>query len=167
MRMPVTLHRPSWTQEFQAFITRGNVVDLAVGIIIGAAFTGIVSSLVKDVFNPLIGLLLGGIDFSNLFLTLKGASAPTLEAARAAGAVTVNYGLFINAVIQFLIVAFVVFWIVRTLSRLTRRQEAEPVATVVTPDQKLLEEIRDLLAARTLDAPARIMPVADAGPVAI
>ena len=102
------LRRPGWIGDFQAFIIRGNVVDLAVGIIIGAAFTGIVQSLVKDVFNPVIGLLTGGVDFSDRFLTIKGPVAPTIAAAKAAGAVTVNYGLFINAVIQFVIVAFVV-----------------------------------------------------------
>ena len=125
MLTPRVVHRPAWIEEFQAFIMRGNVVDLAVGIIIGTAFTGIVSSLVKDVFNPVFGLLLGGIDFSNMFVTLKGASQPTLEAARTAGAVTINYGVFLNAVIQFLIVAFVVFWLVRMLNRMWRPRPAE------------------------------------------
>ena len=143
-----TVHRPAWIQEFQAFIMRGNVVDLAVGIIIGAAFTGIVSSLVKDLFNPVIGLALGGIDFSNMFVTLKGAPQPTLEAARAAGAVTVNYGVFLNAVIQFLIVALVVFWLVRMLNRLWRPKPADNVDVQPTRDQVLLEEIRDLLSHR-------------------
>ena len=143
-----TVRRPAWLEEFQAFIMRGNVVDLAVGIIIGAAFTGIVSSLVKDLFNPVIGLLLGGIDFSNMFVTLKGTSQPTLEAAKAAGAVTVNYGLFLNAVVQFLIVALVVFWLVRMLNRMWRPKPAANVDVQPTRDQLLLEEIRDLLARR-------------------
>ncbi|MBU6498362.1 MAG: large conductance mechanosensitive channel protein MscL [Rhodospirillales bacterium] len=145
--MPIPLKRPSWVQDFQAFIMRGNVVDLAVGIIIGAAFTGIVASLVKDLFNPLIGLLLGGIDFSNIFITLKGPHVATLEAAKAAGAVTLNVGVFINAVIQFLIVAFAVFWLVKGLSVLQRKQAEEPAAPPPPPrSETLLEEIRDLLA---------------------
>lgn len=139
--------RPAWVQEFQKFIMRGNVVDLAVGIIIGAAFTAIVGSLVKDLFNPVIGLLLGGIDFSNIFITLKGQSMPTLEAAKAAGAVTLNVGLFLNAVIQFLIVAFAVFWLVKGLSALQRKEEAAPAPPPgPTPTEVLLAEIRDLLA---------------------
>ena len=142
------LRKPGWIADFQAFIMRGNVVDLAVGIIIGAAFTGIVQSLVKDVFNPVIGLLIGGVDFSDRFLTIKGPVAPTIAAAKAAGAVTVNYGLFINAVIQFLIVAFVVFWLVRTLQRFMRKQEEAP--TVPPASEALLAEIRDLLKARPI-----------------
>ena len=114
----LNVHRPAWVQDFQAFIMRGNVVDLAVGIIIGVAFTGVVNSLVKDVFTPIIGLILGGVDFSNIFLTLRGPSQPTLAAAQAAGAVTINVGVFLNAVIQFVIVAFVVFWMMRMLNRL-------------------------------------------------
>ena len=106
------------------------------------------SSRVKDLFNPVIGLLLGGIDFSNMFVTLKGTSQPTLEAARAAGAVTVNYGLFVNAVIQFLIVALVVFWLVRMLNRMWRPRPAADVDVQPTRDQVLLQEIRDLLARR-------------------
>lgn len=145
----LVVHRPLWVSEFQAFILRGNVVDLAVGIIIGAAFTGIVNSIVKDIFTPLLGLLVGGIDFANIFVTLKGSSQPTLEAARQAGAVTLNVGLFLNAVIQFLIVAFAVFWLVRALSVLYRRK---PVVLVEPPpparDELLLEEIRDLLKRR-------------------
>ena len=146
----LAMRSPTWVQEFQAFIMRGNVVDLAVGIIIGAAFTSIVNSLVKDMFNPVIGLLLGGIDFSNIFVTLKGNSLPTLAAAQAAGAVTLNVGLFINAVIQFLIVAFAVFWIVRLLNRLYRRPEVVAAAEPPPPSREevLLAEIRDLLARR-------------------
>jgi large conductance mechanosensitive channel len=136
--------KPGWLGDFQAFIMRGNVVDLAVGIIIGAAFTTIVQSLVKDVFNPVIGLLTGGVDFSDLFVTIKGPHAANLAAAKAAGAVTINYGLFLNAVFQFLIVAFVVFWMVRAMSRFTSRAEEAPTAPTKT--EILLAEIRDLLA---------------------
>jgi large conductance mechanosensitive channel len=143
------IKRPAWLEEFQAFIMRGNVVDLAVGIIIGAAFTAIVGSLVKDLFNPVIGLLLGGIDFSNIFITLKGPSTPTLEAAKAAGAVTLNVGLFLNAVIQFLIVAFAVFWMVKVLSTLQRKHEADPPPPAPpSKTEVLLTEIRDLLATK-------------------
>ena len=133
-RLPITSlpKTPGWVGDFQAFIMRGNVVDLAVGIIIGAAFTGIVQSLVKDVFNPLIGLLTGGVDFSDLFVTIKGQHATTLAAAKAAGAVTINYGLFVNAVIQFVIVAFVVFWLVRAMSRFVRKAEEGPAAPLPT-----------------------------------
>ncbi len=148
MAVNLPIRRPGWVEEFQAFIMRGNVVDLAVGIIIGAAFTGIVNSLVKDLFNPVIGLLLGGIDFSNIFITIKGEAKPTLEAAKAAGAVTLNIGLFLNAVIQFLIVGFSVFWMVKVLSKLQRKQEAAPAAPPApSKSEVLLEEIRDLLKA--------------------
>jgi large conductance mechanosensitive channel len=147
--MALPVKRPAWIEEFQAFIMRGNVVDLAVGIIIGAAFTAIVGSLVKDVFNPLIGLLLGGIDFSNIFITLKGPTTPTLDAAKAAGAVTLNVGLFINAIIQFLIVAFAVFWLVKGLTMLRVKKATEPAPPPPPPrSELLLEEIRDLLAKR-------------------
>jgi large conductance mechanosensitive channel len=152
MALPIAklpnLPRPGWLGDFQAFIMRGNVVDLAVGIIIGAAFTGIVQSLVRDVFNPVIGLLTGGVDFSDLFVTIKGQPAATLEAARKAGAVTINYGLFVNAIIQFLIVAFVVFWLVRVLSRFMRKAEAAPPGPTAT--ELLLVEIRDLLKQRPI-----------------
>jgi large conductance mechanosensitive channel len=145
------IRRPGWIGEFQAFIMRGNVVDLAVGIIIGAAFTAIVNSVVKDLFNPLIGLLLGGVDFANIFITLKGASTPTVDAARQAGAVTLNVGLFLNAVIQFLIVAFAVFWIVKLLNLMWRKQEAEAAPPPPpTRSEELLGEIRDLLAKRAV-----------------
>ncbi len=140
------LHRPGWIDEFRAFIMRGNVVDLAVGIIIGVAFTGVVNSLVKDIFTPVIGLLVGGIDFTNIFVTLKGPHAATLADAQKAGAVTLNIGVFINTVIQFVIVAFAVFWLVKVLSRLYRRPEAAPPPP--PRSEALLEEIRDILAAR-------------------
>jgi large conductance mechanosensitive channel len=133
---------PSWMSEFRTFIMRGNVADLAVGIIIGAAFTGVVSSLVKDVFNPLLGLATGGLDFSNVFFALNGQHYANLADAQKAGAPTLNVGLFINAIIQFIIVSFAVFWVIKALTRLNVRHDA------VAPPPKsevLLGEIRDLL----------------------
>lgn len=133
---------PSWMTEFRAFIMRGNVVDLAVGIIIGAAFTGVVSSLVKDVFNPVLGLLTGGVDFSNLFFALNGQHYANLADAQKAGAATLNVGMFINAIIQFVIVSFAVFWIVKALTKINARREPTVAATKT---EVLLEDIRDLL----------------------
>lgn len=119
--------------EFKTFIMRGNVMDMAVGIIIGAAFATIISSLVDDILMPPIGLLLGGVDFSNRFLTLKdgvpGGPYPSLTAAQEAGAVTLNYGVFINAIVTFLIVAFAIFLLIRWVNRL---KGPEPVAEVTT-----------------------------------
>jgi large conductance mechanosensitive channel len=137
-------------REFREFAMRGNVVDLAVGIILGAAFTTIVNSLVNDLIMPPLGLAIGGIDFSNFFVTLKGSSYPTLEAAKAAGAVTVNYGLFINAVIRFVIVAFAIFLLVKQINRLQRQEAKEAPASPPVPprEEVLLAEIRDLLDAR-------------------
>jgi len=132
--------------EFKTFISRGNVVDLAVGIIIGAAFTGIVNSLVKDVLMPPIGWIMGGIDFSNYFINLSGGRYDSLAAAEAAGAATVNYGRFLNNVINFLIVSAALFVIVRQVNRLRFLQDATPKPT---PRQEiLLEEIRDALRER-------------------
>ena len=106
-------------KEFRTFIMRGNVVDLAVGIMIGAAFTAIVSSLVKDILTPPIGILLGGLDLSNFFVVIKGDRAvQTLKQAADTGAVTLNYGLFLNAVLNFLIIAFVLFLVVRQINKL-------------------------------------------------
>jgi large conductance mechanosensitive channel len=137
---------PSWMNEFRAFVMRGNVVDLAVGIIIGAAFTAIVNSLVKDIFNPFLGLLTGGLDFSNLFVALNGKHYDNLADAQHAGAATVNIGLFLNAIIQFIIVSFAIFWIVKLLSRLNAKKEAEAAPPPgPTPTEALLTEIRDLL----------------------
>jgi large conductance mechanosensitive channel len=137
-------------REFREFAMRGNVVDLAVGIILGAAFTTIVNSLVSDIIMPPIGLAIGGIDFSNLFVTLRGDSYPTVEAAKAAGAVTVNYGLFLNAVLRFVIVAFAVFLLVKQINRLRWQEAAEAAAPPPEPPRQelLLAEIRDLLSAR-------------------
>lgn len=140
------LRTPRWVTEFRAFVMRGNVVDLAVGIIIGAAFTGIVNSLVKDIFTPIIGLAVGGIDFTNMFVTLKGPHQPTLQAAQQAGAVTLNVGVFLNNCINFLIVAFAIFWLVKALTRLHVREDAKPAPPSRT--EVLLTEIRDLLKAR-------------------
>lgn len=140
-------------KEFREFALRGNVVDIAVGIIIGGAFGTIVSSLVADVLMPPIGLVLGGADFSSLMLVLRdGATAgpyATPAAAKEAGAVTINVGLFINAVISFLIVALALFMVIKGMNAV-RRQEATAPAPPPgpTPDQQLLAEIRDLLARR-------------------
>ena len=136
---------PSWLNEFRGFIMRGNVVDLAVGIIIGAAFTGVVNSLVKDVFNPLIGLLVGGVDFSNIFITLNGQHYASLADAQHAGAPTLNVGLFINTIINFIIVGFAIFWVVKGLTRLHLRDD--PAGSLPKAEQTLLE-IRDILKAQ-------------------
>ena len=134
-------------KEFKEFAVRGNVVDMAVGIIIGAAFGKIVDSLVKDVIMPPIGLLLGQVDFSNLFVVLKqGAQAGpylSVEVAQKAGAVTFNYGVFVNTVISFVIVAFAVFLLIRAINRLKTQEEKKPAAT--PEDVVLLREIRDAL----------------------
>jgi len=138
----------SFLKDFKGFIMRGNVVDLAVGIIIGAAFTAIVSSLVDDVIMPVIGLALTGIDFSNLFINLKDpmdTSYATVAAAKAAGVPTLNYGLFINAVIKFVIVAFAVFMLVKGMQKLIRKEEAKPAASAPSEEVLLLREIRDSL----------------------
>jgi large conductance mechanosensitive channel len=114
-------------REFKQFIARGNVVDLAVGVIIGAAFGKIVTSFVNDILMPPIGLLLGNVDFTSLFITLSGGSYATLEEAQTAGAATINYGVFINTVIDFLIVAFVIFLLIKQVNRLKRPEPpAEP-----------------------------------------
>lgn len=147
--MSSSLHLPNapgWVQEFRAFIARGNVVDLAVGIIIGAAFTAIVNSLVKDIFNPVIGMAVGGIDFSNVFIPLNGQHYNSLAAAQQAGAPTINLGVFINSVINFIIIAFVIFWVVKAVSRLLRQEKA---AAPPAKSEVLLEEIRDLLKQRS------------------
>jgi|SRR6185437_7895837 large conductance mechanosensitive channel len=131
-------------REFREFAVRGNVVDLAVGLILGAAFTTIVNSLVNDLLMPPIGLALGGVDFSSFFITLKGSgSYPTPEAAKAAGAVTFNYGLFINAIIKFVIIAFAVFILVKQINRM--KFNLGPAAALPPRQETLLAEIRDLL----------------------
>ena len=137
-------------KEFKEFAMRGNVIDMAVGIIIGAAFGKIVTSLVNDVVMPPIGLLLGNVDFSNLFLSLNGTAYPSVAAAQAAGAPLVRYGVFINTVLDFLIVAFVIFMIIRMMNRFKRKQEAAPpAAPAPSAEEKLLAEIRDVLKAQS------------------
>ena len=138
-------------KEFREFAIKGNAIDLAVGVIIGAAFGRIVSSLVDDVLMPVLGLLIGGLDFSNWFITLgHGGPFNTLAEARAAGASTMNVGLFLNAIIQFLIVAWAVFLVI--VKPMNRLKKAEPAAPEALPEpsaeEKLLTQIRDLLKAR-------------------
>jgi large conductance mechanosensitive channel len=133
--------------EFKTFIARGNVVDMAVGIIIGAAFTAIVASLVSDVINPVIGIFIGGVDFSNYYFDLSMGGYESLDAARKAGAPLIMYGLFINAIIKFLIVAFVVFLLVKYLNELKEKMVKAEAAAPAAPDrvEVLLGEIRDAL----------------------
>jgi large conductance mechanosensitive channel len=136
-------------EEFKKFAVRGNVMDLAVGVIIGASFTGIVTSLVNDIIMPPVGLALGGVDFSNFFVVLKGDRAvDTLAAAKAAKDVTINYGLFVNAVINFLIVAFVLFLLIRQINKLTQVRPEDVPVPATPEDVLLLREIRDSLKAR-------------------
>ncbi len=136
-------------KEFRDFAMRGNVLDLAVGIIIGAAFTSVVNSLVNDIIMPPIGYIMNGIDFSNFFVVLKGEEYASLKAAKDAGAVTVNYGVFLNAIINFLIVAFAVFILVKQVNRFRKQEAAAPAAPPApTTSEKLLTEIRDLLRQR-------------------
>jgi large conductance mechanosensitive channel len=120
-------------KEFKAFVMRGNVMDLAVGVIIGAAFGKIVGSLVNDVLMPVIGLLLGGFDFGNLFVTLGQGTFATIADAKKAGVATLNYGVFLNTVIEFLIVAFAIFVVVKQVNRLQRPASAAPPATKDCP----------------------------------
>lgn len=131
-------------QEFKEFIQRGNVVDLAVAVVIGGAFGKIIASFVEDVLMPPIGLMLGGADFSNLFINLTGKDFATIAAAKAAGAPTLNYGVFLNSVINFLIVAFAIFLVVKAINKL-QKPAAAPPPPGPTKDQQLLTEIRDLL----------------------
>lgn len=124
-------------EEFKKFVMRGNVLDMAVGIVIGAAFGSIISSFVKDVIMPPIGLLLGGIDFSNLFILLKKGTTPgpylTVAQAQEAGAVTLNYGVFINTIISFLIIALAIFMVVRMVNSLKKKEEVPPPSTKECP----------------------------------
>jgi large conductance mechanosensitive channel len=136
-------------KEFKEFAMRGNVIDMAVGIIIGGAFGKIVTSLVNDVIMPPIGLVLGNVDFSSLFLNLGATAYDTLADAESAGAPIIKYGTFINTVLDFLIVAFAIFIVIRALNRLQRKREAAPPAAPPAPstEEKLLTEIRDALRA--------------------
>ena len=137
-------------KEFKEFAIKGNALDLAVGVIIGAAFGKIVTSMVDDIIMPVLGLVLGKVDFSNLFVTLNGQHYDSMVAAKAAGAPTFNYGLFINNVINFLIIAFSIFIIVRQLNRLKRDEATAAAAAPPEPSEevKLLAQIRDSLRAR-------------------
>lgn len=169
--LPLKKIMKKFLAEFQAFISRGNVLDLAVAVIIGAAFNGIVTSLVKDIVNPIVGFLVGKPDFTNLFWVLKrpdGYSGPeTYEALTAAGATVLGYGTFLTAVVNFLLLAFVIFWLIKIVTtarvklekeaaKLLREEEEKKAAAAavakpapVTPeDVALLREIRDLLKAR-------------------
>jgi len=135
MQAPVSLPAtPAWVREFKEFISRGNVIDLAVGIIIGAAFTAIVQSMVKDIFTPIIGMIVGGVDFSGLAVTV--------------GQAKIQYGLFLNACFSFLVVSFAIFWLVKVLARMRAKQEAAPEPAAPPPptrSEELLGEIRDIL----------------------
>ena len=137
-------------KEFREFAMRGSVIDMAVGIIIGAAFGRIVESMVKDLIMPPIGLLLGKVDFANLFVVMKSGAVPgpylSVEAAQKAGAVTLNYGMFVNNVVSFALVAFAVFLLVRSINRMRRREEEAPKeAPAPAEEVVLLREIRDSL----------------------
>jgi large conductance mechanosensitive channel len=138
-------------EEFKKFAVRGNVMDMAVGIIIGAAFGKIVTSFVNDILMPPIGLFVGDADFTDLFVTLSGPSAETLEAAKEAGAVTLNYGAWLNTVVDFTIVAFAIFLVVKQINRLKEEEKKPepPPAPEPTQQERLLAEIRDLLKAQS------------------
>ncbi len=138
-------------KEFKEFAMRGNVVDMAVGIIIGAAFGKIVTSFVNDVVMPPIGLLLGNVDFGNLFVGLGGGDYDSLAAAEEAGAPIIKYGLFINNVLDFLIVAFVIFLAIKGMNSLRKKEEAQPPAPPApSAEEKLLTEIRDALKSQSV-----------------
>jgi large conductance mechanosensitive channel len=133
-------------KEFKDFAMRGNVVDMAVGIIIGAAFGKIISSFVKDIITPFISLFTGGLDFTNTFIDLSGAGQTTMKTAQEAGAPTVNIGLSASTLLDFVIVAFAILMVVKQMNRMKKKEEAAPAAPAEPPKQEvLLEEIRDLL----------------------
>jgi len=138
-------------KEFRDFAVKGNMIDLAIGVIIGAAFGAIVSSIVDDIFMPLIGLIIGGIDFSNLFVVLSNPDnipVPSIAAAKAAGVATLNVGLFINAVVKFTIIAFVLFMVVKGINSLKREAAVDPAPAAPSKEEVLLTEIRDALRAQ-------------------
>jgi large conductance mechanosensitive channel len=137
-------------KEFKEFAMKGNVLDMAIGVIIGGAFGKIVSSLVSDVMMPPIGLLLGGVDFTGLFLNLSGTAQPSLVAAKTAGAPTLNYGVFLQTIFDFIIIAFVIFMFVKQMNRFKREAPAAPPPPPPGPtnEEKLLMEIRDALKGR-------------------
>ena len=136
-------------KEFREFIERGNVIELAVAFVMGVAFNAIIKSLVNDIIMPVVGLITGGVDFANRFIVLGAGKFATLAEAQEAGAATLNYGVFINAIIEFLIIAFVLFMVVRTYNNMKKKEEeapAAPAAPAEPPRQEvLLEEIRDAL----------------------
>lgn len=135
--------------EFKKFIIRGNVVDLAVGIVVGAAFGKIVGSFVADILMPPIGMLMGNVDFSELFINLGTVSYPTLAAAKQAGAPTLNYGLFVNTLVDFVIIAGAIFLVVKLINRMKQKEEKAPAKPAApTREEQLLAEIRDLLKAK-------------------
>jgi large conductance mechanosensitive channel len=135
-------------EEFKKFIMRGNVIDLAVGIIIGAAFSTIVNSLVNDILMPPIGYILGGVDFSNLFISLEGVSYESLAAAQEAGAATINYGVFLNAVINFLIIGVAIFFVIKAVNRLQSRPPEEVVEEPTTKECPFCASIIPIKATR-------------------
>ncbi|MCB4823292.1 large conductance mechanosensitive channel protein MscL [Roseicella aerolata] len=151
MSATIQIREPAWLREFKAFLMRGSVVELAVGLVVGAAFTTIVTSLVEDLINPLIGLMVGGVDFSNIFLVLSGERRASLEATREAGAVVLAIGKFFNTILKFVIVSFAIFWVVKALARL-RLHEIGKAPPTTTPTEKLLAEIRDELRAQRSSA---------------
>lgn len=132
-------------KEFKEFAVRGNAIDMAVGVIVGAAFGKIVTSMTNDLLMPVVGLIVGKVNFSHLFLDLSGTGYATLEAAKAAGAPTLNFGVFLNTIIDFVIVAFAMFLLIRQMNRLMKPSPVAAPAAAPTKDQELLTEIRDLL----------------------
>lgn len=150
-------------KEFRDFAVKGNMIDLAIGVIIGAAFGAIVSSIVDDIFMPLIGLIIGGIDFSNLFIVLSNPNdvpVPSVAAANQAGVATLNVGLFLNALVKFLIIAFVLFLVVKGVNAMKRDAAKDPAPAAPSKEEVLLTEIRDAIKAQ---APVAAAPVAAAG----
>ena len=138
-----------FVKEFGEFIKKGNVVDMAVGVVIGSAFGAIVTSLVNDIIMPLVSLLTGGLDFSNWFVALDGNKYATIEEATTAGAATLNYGNLISVIINFVIVAFCIFLVVKAMNRMKRKEEEKPAEAPKKSDEVvLLEEIRDIMKKR-------------------
>jgi large conductance mechanosensitive channel len=132
--------------EFKAFALRGNVVDMAIGVIIGGAFGAVVGSVVSDILLPIVGKATGGVNFKDMFIALDGKTYPTLKAANDAGVGTINYGNLVDAMIKFVIIAFVLFLVIKAMNAAKKKEEAAPAAPAAPPPQEvLLTEIRDLL----------------------